>query len=277
MSKGRIALTLGVIGIIISGLLLAGGCTDISGGPAGNFKDLTSLAKMAPAEATMMVYADMKTLMEDTDLDEMYQDMEDELSDAGELGIEPSSVKHFGIIMIDYEEVTAIGADLDLDLIYAKLAEEDSERADYLDMEVWLDGYDQAMAILGDTLLMGSESNVKACLSAIDSGETAYESNQDMRDVLGRMSDGIMTMVMPGDQFYPGSLYAGITVEKISTDNMKMRGLMKFADEEDAADVEEEINAGMDDADMFNMSVSRSGVFVEFSADIDIDEGFFPW
>lgn len=277
MSKGRIALTLGVIGIIISGLLLAGGCTGISGGPAGNFKDLTSLAKMAPAEATMMVYADMKTLMEDTDLDEMYQDMEDELSDAGELGIEPGSVKHFGIIMIDYEEVTAIGADLDLDLIYAKLAEEDSERADYLDMEVWLDGYDQAMAILGDTLLMGSESNVKACLSAIDSGETAYESNQDMRDVLGRMSDGIMTMVMPGDQFYPGSLYAGITVEKISTDNMKMRGLMKFADEEDAADVEEEINAGMDDADMFNMSVSRSGVFVEFSADIDIDEGFFPW
>ncbi len=277
MSKGRIALTLGVIGIIISGLLLAGGCTDISGGPAGNFKDLTSLAKMAPAEATMMVYADMKTLMEDTDLDEMYQDMEDELSDAGELGIEPSSVKHFGIIMIDYEEVTAIGADLDLDLIYTKLAEEDSERADYLDMEVWLDGYDQAMAILGDTLLMGSESNVKACLSAMDIGETAYESNQDMRDVLGRMSDGIMTMVMPGDQFYPGSLYAGITVEKISTDNMKMRGLMKFADEEDAADVEEEINAGMDDADMFNMSVSRSGVFVEFSADIDIDEGFFPW
>jgi hypothetical protein len=280
MRKGRLALTLGVIGIIISGLLLAAGCTssgDGGGSGGGKFEDLSSLARMAPAEATMMVYADMKTLMEDTDLDEMYEDMEDELSDASELGIEPDSVKHFGIIMIDYEEVTVVGADLDLDRIYAKLAAEDSEQSDYLGTEVWLGGYGQAMVILDDTLLMGSESNVQACLSAIDRGETAYDSNQDMRDVLGRMSDGVMMMIMPGDEFYPGSLYAGITIEKMSADNMKMRSLMKFADEEDAADVEEEINASADDMDVFNMSVSRSGAFVEFSAEIDIGEGFFPW
>lgn len=281
MSKVRLIVALGIIGIIIAGLLLAAGCTGTGAGEGSSgsggvrFEDLTSLTKLAPAGATM-VYADMKSLMEDTDLSELYADMEDELADASELGIAPSSVKHFGMIMVDNEPIAGvIGGDLDLDAIYAKLAEEDSESEDYLGFEFWLGGDDLTLAILDDTLLMGPEDGVKACLDAIDSGATAYASNQHIRDVLDRMSDGIMTMIMPGEQFYPGSLYVGVTVEKISTTSMKMRGLMKFGSESDAADAEAEIKAGLEISDEIEMSVSRSGRFVEFSTEVAIDEGSF--
>ncbi len=282
MSKKRLSLTLGIIGIIIAGLLLAAGCTGTdegsssgSGSGVVSFEDLTSLTKLAPAGATM-AYADMKTLMEDTDLSEMYENMEGELDDASALGIAPSSVKHFGMIMVDNEPIAVvIGADLDLDVIHAKLAEEDSESEDYLGFEVWRDGNDLTLVILDDALLMGPEDGIKACLDAIDSGATAYASNQHIRDVLGRMSDGLMTMIMPGEQFYPGSLYVGITIEKISTTSMKMRGLMKFGSESDAADAEAEMKAGLEMTDEIEMSVSRSGQFVEFATEMDIGAGSF--
>ncbi len=281
MRKTRLLVTLGIIAIIVAGLLLAAGCT---GGEAGSgsgvrFIDLTSLTKLAPDEATMMIYADMKAIMEDTDLGEMYENMEAELDEANELGITPSSVKHFGIIVVDNDEITVVGADLDLDLIHAKLAEEGSTSEDYLGFEVWLGGNDMAWAIMDDTLLIGSEDGVKACLIAINSGATAYAGSQDIRDTLDRMSDGVMTMLMTGDQFYPGSLYAGITIDKISSEGMKMVGLIKFANDDEATDVEAEMKASMDmeEMAMLNMSVSRSGSFVEFSADIDMGEGMLPW
>jgi hypothetical protein len=179
---------------------------------------------------------------------------------------------------VDSDEIAAIGADLDLDLIHAKMDEEGITSEDYLGFEVWPGGNDLTWAMLGDdTMLMGPDDGVKACLLAISSGATAYASSEHIRDTLDRMSEGIMDFVMTGDQFYPGSLYAGITVEKISFERLKMRGVMKFADEEEAAMVAEQIGTILEYSDGYEMTVSQSGNFVEYAAEFDMDEDILPF
>ncbi len=275
MGKVRLIFTLGIIGILMSGLGLAAGCTTITG---GGFRDLTSLARMAPAGTGIIIYVDIKRLREDTNLGEMYRALVADFDyEFGDMGIRMSDIRHFGVISVDYEAVTVIATDQSLDTVRGKLAE-GGQRGDYLGTELWQHSYGQALAIHDGTLLVGTEDSVKVCLNAIHNKHTVYESNADIRHVLLRLSDGLIASLLSLSELSPTIGPAVIIDEKISTTSMIQQSVMKFGSESEAAEAEAEIMASPEEIDEIGLSLSRSGYFLEISwiYPIDLYGGITP-
>ena len=265
----------GLLVVILFSALLLTGC-----GGGGSFTSLAGLAKMAPQDSGTILFIDVKKIKADKDLGDMYDSMQDDFEYemfASELGIDFDDIHYLAMTEVDFYEVTWISGDIDLDALRDNLDDYDYDKDDYRGVEIWY-GYGDAVAIHNGTLIIGDEDSVEESIKAVvDPERSLYEKNEDVRDVIKELTGGLFSM-LSAEGYYPGARAVGMTFSKLNTDTMELSGCFKFDDEDDAEDALSDIERDLESGDMYRAAdVSQSGNFVEFSAEIDIEEADLFW
>jgi hypothetical protein len=250
-------------------------------GGGGGFTSLTELVKIIPQDAEMVLFIDFKKIMSDTDFEELYEDMKESFeysigsaSDRDIINFD--DIHYVGLVMVDYDELVMLHGNFNFDVIRDSLRDEDFDKDSYMGVEIWY-GYSGTIAIHGSALILGNDDGVEKSIEAIANPDTsAYEKNKDIRDVVRELSSGLFSMVAFGE-FYPGTSAAGMTFSKVNSNLLKISGCFKFDDTEDAEDALNDIKFDMESEDYYHVQASRSGSFVRFSAEIDIEESGFLW
>lgn len=265
----------GLLVVILFSALLLPGC-----GGGGSFTSLAGLAKMASQDSGTIIFIDLKKMKADKDLDELYDEMKDsfeyEIAATGsDMGFD--DIHYLGMTEVNGREVVWINGDLDLDVLRDALEDDDYDRDDYRGVEIWY-GYGDAVAIHNGTLIIGDEDSVEDSIKAIvDPERSIYEKNEDIRDVVKELSCGLFSMLIV-EEYYPGACALGMTFSKLNTDTLAFSGCFKFDDEDDAEDAMSDIESDLESGDMYRtVDVSQSGSFVEFSAEINIEEAGPLW
>ena len=267
----------GLLIVILFGALLLPGCS----GGASSFTCITGLTKMVPQDAGAIFFIDVKRLMSDSDFSELYNDMKDSFQYAIDAGLETDimdfeDIHYIGMVEAGYGEVVLLNGDFNLDAIRDILKDEDYYKDDYMGVEIWY-GNGDVVAIHNGTLIIGNESGVEASIEAIDDPETsAYEKDEDIRDIVREMPSGLYSMVVIGG-FYPGAGAAGMSFSKVNADLMKFSGCFKFESNEDAEEALSDVESDMGSEDFSSVKVSRSGNLVKFSAELDMEDASVFW
>ncbi|HEY96558.1 MAG TPA: hypothetical protein G4O16_00040 [Dehalococcoidia bacterium] len=277
MKIKALAVLLGLLVVTTFGAVLMVGCD--SGG--GGFSSLTELIRMAPYDVEMVLFVDFKKIMSDPDFEELYEEMKESFeSSIGSASdrdiINFDDIHYIGLVMVDYEEIILINGDFNLDIIRESLEDEDFDKDSYGGVEIWY-GYSGAVAIHDGALILGDDEGVvKSVEALVNPDKSAYEKNKDIRDVTDELSSGLFSMVT-AEAYYPGADAAGMTISKLNSELIKFSGCIIFGNSEDAEDSLRNIELDMESEDFYHLKVSRSGNFVKFSAEIDIEESGIFW
>jgi hypothetical protein len=265
----------GLLVIILFSTLFLTGC----GG--GSFTSVTGLVKMAPQNVQVILFLDFKKIGSDSDFSELYEDMrasfESDISTTGsDLDfMDFEDIHYLGVVQVNGREIVWINGDLNLNAIRAEL-ENKFDKDDYRGIEVWY-SYGQAIAIHNGALLIGDESSVMGSLEAIVNPEkSAYRANKDIRSVVDRLSSGLFSVIL-ADSYYQGSNAVAMTYLKINSEMMKLTGSFIFDNEEYAEDAMNDIKNDMESGGLVEVTSRRSENFVEFSAEIDIEDSGLFW
>ena len=267
----KIVAILGVFAIAV--VIASLGCLD-----GGN--SAKDMAKMVPEDASTFGHSDVQTMRDDKDLEEIYEKMaEGSRDDWDALGLDLDDINHMAVVSGeegggDYELVILKG-NFDLEDVRDELDDADFDEDEYKGIEIWKRaswvGGDSAIAISGDTLIIGDKDSVKDCIKVMKGSEkSVYDGNEDFRDVIDRLPRGISTVVgIP----YENALAAGIVWMKEDEDTYKMKGVAKFDDEDEAKDEKSDTKREMKGkGEWFDIDVKQSGKFLEFTAKIDIED-----
>lgn len=208
-----------------------------------------------PTNFESFEFRDIKAIRGEDDLESLYNDWKAEVGSMLALcGIEADDVDRYAtgdgaVIFTDGFE---------LDVVRAALTDNDFVKVDYRDVEVWKNT-DWIALIDKDLVIVGTGSDVKACIDVIEYDEDSLLDNDDAADVMGKFYRGIVFQYS-AEVEYPGMLVSGLSTWK-SKDTLKTRLIFKFESKDAAKDAEGDIEAeyaGLEDVD-----VDRSGKLVD--------------
>ena len=266
----KIVALLGVFAIVV--VIASLGCLD--GGSSA--KDM---AKMVPEDASRFGHFDFQTMRDDKDLEEFYEKMEGDNLDA--LGVDRYDINHMAVVSGEEEgdyELVILKGNFDLEDVRDELDDADFDEDEYKGIEIWKRasklGGDFAIAISGDTLIIGKKDSVKDCIKVMKGSEkSVYDDNEDFRDVIDRLPGGIITFVSPSGcrHQYEGTLRAGIVNIREDEDTLKVHVVIKFDDEDDAEDAKSELKRDLKEV-IDDVVVKQNGVFLECTAKGDFED-----
>ena len=261
MMNKKIGAIVGVFAITV--VIASLGCIE----SGGSVKDI---AKMTPEGANSLIYSDLQTMRDDRDLRDIYKDMKKSgTSEIDELEIDFDDVNYIATTLGGIE---IIEGKFDLKDLRDELDDLDFDKDEYKGVEFWIGEYDEAVAISGNKLILGDDKQVKSCIKVIKGDRTSMYDDEDVRDVINKLPSGIFTMVSTYPP-YENALVMGSAMIKEDEDTMKIEGVVKYDDEEDAEDAKSDLKREMKEEDkMFDVDVTQSGKFLEFSAKFDIED-----
>lgn len=277
MKSKVLTILTGLLMVTLLFALILSGC----GGEAGSFTSLTSLAKMAPSDTNTIFFVDVKSFKSDEIFSELYEEMKDSFAytiNAGSVDDVMSfdDIHYIGTGVSGSGEIIWLTGDFNFEAIREQLKNDDYTQNDYNDVEVWYGSAD-VIAIHNSTLIIGDEGAVEESVATIGAPEkSVYQTNRDIRDVIGAMSSGLYSLVFI-EPFYPGSSAVGISFSKLDADLMKFSGCFKFENNEDAEDTLSVIKSDMEESEFYNVEVRRSGNLAKFSAEINMEEADLFW
>jgi hypothetical protein len=275
MKKKVLTVLSGLLVTILFSALCLTGC----GG--GSFTSVNDLVRMAPQDTQAILFIDFKKLGSDSDFSELYEDMkasfESDITTAGSgydfMNFE--DIHYLGLVQVNNQEVVWINGALNLNAIRAEL-ENEYDKDDYQGVEIWY-GFGHAVAIHNGALIIGDENGVEESIEAIIEPErSAYEANEDVRGVVDKLSSGLFSVIL-AESFYQGSSAVAMTFLKINSDVMKFTGCFVFDNEGNAEDAVSDIESDMELGGFAEVASRRSGNFVEFSAEVDIEDSDIFW
>ena len=276
MNRKIVPVLIGLLVVVVGGTGLLTACSS-SGG--SQVSDLASLVKMTPEDTSSIIFIDAYKLRSDKDLGEKYNEMMEGFEDeviSSETGMDIDDIDYIAMTEFNFEQIAWISGDFDFEAIREYNSKNDYEKDEYKGVEIWY-GPNSALAIHNNTLITGNEDSVKGCIDVIDDPKKSiYELNEDIRDVIETLPDGLFSMIS-GYAFHPDANTMGMTYLKVDADTLKASGILKFDNEDDADSAFRELKEEMDSDEISDFQISRSKELVEFSAEIDIDEAGLFW
>ena len=253
--RKKIGVLLGVLGIAV--VIACSGC--IFGG-GNSAKDM---AEMVPEDASAFAHFDIQTMRDDKDLDDSYESIEEMFDEIADFGIDIEDTNY----MVDAGIITIFRGKFDLEDVRDELDDADFDKDDYKDVELWL-GESEAVAISKDDVIYGLKDNVKDCIKVMKgSEESVYD--DDFKDVIDKLPDGIVTRVKTSDFEYKDALAWGVVLMKGDEETLLEQGVIKFDDEDDAEEAKSEVKRDLKTV-LDDVEVTQNGEFLEYTGNKDI-------
>jgi hypothetical protein len=262
------------LGVLLATMAVASlGCASSSG--------LTAMLNRVPADTASLKYVNVKALRNDGDLEDLYDAWKARVGSRLEThGINPGDVSVFASNeAVLGKRFTLLGGKFDMDMVREDLDDRHFEKDEYRGVEVWKKeagwfvDLDTEVALMGDLVIIGDESGVEACIKVIKSGDASWLSKVDINDVSSRLPGGLYvemgkewtSLIATGLEAY------GVSAKKQDSDTLKIAGVAKFNDEDDADNAENTIENMMDQR-FDSVEVTQEGAFLEAGAELDIDD-----
>ena len=239
------------------------------GGLIGGSGSVKEIAEITPEGASSLIHNNLQAIRNDKDLGDVYDSIEESKSyELGGYGVDIGDVNY----KAEADEITILMGKFDLEDVRDELDDADFDKDDYKGVEFWLGGYDKAVAISGDKVIYGSKDAVKDCIKVIKGSEESVYDNDDVRAVIDKLPDGIMTLVeTSGLSSYSGAVAMGYVCSKEDEDILELKGVIKFDDEDDAEDAKSEIKQELRET-LDDVVVKQNGEFLEFTGKMDIED-----
>ena len=252
--RKKIGLILVVFGIAV--VIASSGC--IFGG-GNSAKDMV---EMVPEDATAFAHFDIQTMRDDKDLDDSYESIEEMFDEIADFGIDIDDTNY----MVEAGSITILRGKFDLEDVRDELDDVGFDKDDYKDVELWL-GESEAVAISKDDIIYGLEDSVKDCIKVMKGSEkSVYE--DDFKDVIDKLPDGIVTRVKTSDLEYKGALAWGVVLMKEDEDTLLEQGVLKFDDEDDAEEAKSEVKRNLKTV-LDDVEVTQNDEFLEYTGKRD--------
>jgi hypothetical protein len=263
------------LGVLLAATAVAStGCASSSG--------LTAMLAKVPSDTVSLKYVNAKALRNDADLEDLYDAWKASVDSRLEThGIDHGDVSIYVFGTSSDKRFTLLTGKFEMDEVREELDDRHYEEDEYRGVEVWKKetgwGYEQDshVALMGDLIIMGNEAGVESCIKVIKAGNASWLSKADINDVASRLPGGLYVDLEKAGAlsslFIDGLEVTGISAKKQDSDTLKIAGVAKFEDEDDADDAENTIEDWMeqvyDDAE-----VTQEGLFLKGSAELDIDD-----
>jgi len=261
------------LGVLLATMAVAStGCASSSG--------LAAMLARVPADTASLKYVNVKALRNDSDLEDLYDAWKTRVDSRLEThGVNPGDVNRFASNEALGKRFTLLVGKFDLDVVREDLDDRHFEEDEYRGVEVWVrevgwvTDLDSEVALMGDLIIIGDESGVEACIKVIKSGDASWLSKVDINDVSSRLPGGLyMEMGKEWTSLLAGGFEAyGVSAKKQDSDTLKIAGVAKFDDEDDADEAEDTMENIMDQR-FDSAEVTQEGAFLEASAELDIDD-----
>ena len=264
-----------ILGVLLATMALASaGCASSSG--------LSAILAKVPSDTTSLKYVNAKALRNDADLDDLY----DAWKASVDLRLEAHGVDHADVSVYAFgtssdKRFTLLTGKFDMDEVRGELDDRHFEEDEYRGVEVWQkeagwsSEQDSHVALMGDLIVFGNEAGVESCIKVMKAGNASWLSNADINDVSSRLPGGLYTDLEKaaglGSLLVNGLEVTGISAKKQDSDTLKIAGVAKFEDEDDADHAEDAIENLMD-LQFEDVEVSQGGLFLEAKAQMDIDD-----
>jgi hypothetical protein len=263
------------LGVLLATMAVASaGCASSSG--------YTAMLSKVPSDTTSFKYVDVKALRNDADLDDLYDAWKAGMDSWLEaLGINHSDVSGFAHGSSADSRFTLLVGKFDLDDVRSELDDRKYDEDEYKGVEVWKRevGWDPVLesrvALMGNLIIMGDENGVEDCISVIKAGAASWLGEADVNDVASRLPGGVYVDLQKqelAELVIEGLEVTGISAKKLDADTLKIAGVAKFNDEDDADDADDAIENLMELQQFKKVDVSQEGLFLEASAELDIDD-----
>ncbi len=267
MKLKQLALSIALSTLLLCVTLAFPGCS----GTGGSINNLADMARFIPPDMEgLLIHIDVKQIKSDDDLDDLYDEFN--LSSlAEEIPIDINDIETIG--MVFYEQVAFLGGDFDIDVFRDKMIEQDYKEDIYKDVEIWIITDYLTIAIFKNIIVTGAEDVVKACIDTITGEKNSYyDKNEDIRDVINKLPDGILTMVV-GEGYYENALAMGISFNKADENTLKMQGIYKFDNENNARNALSDFKKDMEsDSDVSNVELTQKQEYIEISTEMAIED-----
>ena len=262
------------LGILLAMALASVGCASGSG--------LSDMLARVPADTKSLKYVDVSTLRNDADLDDLYDAWKASVDSRLEArGIDHGDVDVFASNLNPGKRFTLLVGNFDLAELRDELDDRHYDDDEYKGVEVWKReagwGYDpdNEVALMGNLIILGNEAGVEACIKVIKEGEASWLSKVDINDVVSRLPGGLYVDLQKTDLaglLIKGLEASGTSFKKQDRDTLRIGGVAKFDDEDDADDAENTIENLMEQQEFDEVSITQQGEFLKASAELDIDD-----
>lgn len=262
------------LGVLLAMALASVGCASGSG--------LSDMLARVPADTTSLKYVDVSTLRNDADLDDLYDAWKASVDSRLEArGIDHGDVDVFASNLNPGKRFTLLVGNFDLAELRDELDDRHYDDDKYKGVEVWKReagwGYDpdNEVALMGKLIILGNEAGVEACIKVIKEGEASWLSKVDINDVVSRLPGGLYVDLQKTDLaglLIKGLEASGTSFKKQDRDTLRISGVAKFDDEDDADDAENTIENLMEQQEFDEVSITQQGEFLKASAELDIDD-----
>lgn len=239
------------------------GCLDDVGISKSSAKDML---KMIPEGGSGFgYYIDFKTIKEDKDLRVIYKKLTNEFSKSD------MDIDDLDFVFSD-RDLRIFGGGFDKKKVKDELKDHDYDKYNGVDLWTKKSEYSsssEAVAIVGDKLIVGDEKAVKNYIKVIKGSQTTmYEENDDFRDVVNKLPQGIYVMT-----FIDRKETGGFALLKEDKNTMELKGVFKYKDEDDAEDAVSDIKSSFKrKKGLSDLDVKQNGKYVEISAKGDIED-----
>ena len=132
------------------------------------------------------------------------------------------------------------------------------------------------MALMENLVILSTGQGVRDCIEVITGEKNSLWDNQDARDVVDRLPDGINMKYIshPQHMSYEGMKAQGTSLEKRDEDTIKMTGVFMFEDEDAARDAVTEIREDTGAEEIERSDVKQDGRVVILTIEFGIEEMF---
>ncbi len=268
-----VKLKLLVVNLVAFGALLAAAC----GGGGSGQGDADAFLKMLPGDAKGMLYVNMTRLQEDGDLLNFRRMVEGQLDDdfSSDYGISPGDVTYIAFAEVGNYDVYVFGGAGNGEALRNVLQDRGYREKEIRGVEVWERASEdwEAFAFLpnGSVLLAEDEGLMEDLLRRRDrSTSSLYD---EISDVMSPLSTETAMLVTPYCSFSSDCVFEGISFEKESSWDFKLKTIIAFESEDNAEEAHDHWDpVTTTNTHCYNEKLSRAGSSVTYEVICDMQD-----
>lgn len=258
-----------VVNLVAFGAILATAC----GGGGGGSGESDAFLRMLPGDAGGMLYVNMARLQEDGDLLYFRRMVEGQLDDdfSSDFGISPGDVTYIAFAPGIY----VFGGAGDGEALRNVLQDRGYQKEEVRGVEVMARASEnwEAFAFLpnGAVMLADDEELMEDLLRRRDRGTTSLY--DEVSDVMSPLSTEIATVVTPYCSFSSDCIFEGVSFEKVSSWDFKLKTIIAFESEGNAEEAHDRWNPiTTTNTYCYNEKLSRDGNSVTYEVICDMQD-----
>lgn len=243
----------------------------------GMERGVAGMMRQIPDDSTYFTFVDAKALRGDKDLKHLYEGWRDNPGyTLDDYGIVTDDVEHTAMgISLEGERYYLIDGDFDLREVRDKLDSLGLDEGEYRGVELW-ERNGEVVVLVEDLVILSTEEDVRDSIEVIMGEKDSLWDNQDVKDIVDRLPDGINTKYISHPQYmsYEGMKAQGTSLEKKDEDTLNMIAVFMFEDEDAARHAVAEIKEDTGAEEIERSDVKQDGMFVILTIQVSTGEMF---